>query len=241
AALAMLGNRRHAGEPVEAAAARQAQQQGLRLVLAIMGDQQMQHALCRAPLLEEAVAQGAGGRLDVASRGGRVAAQDAMRDAALAEPGSDALGLAGRFGPEAVIDRERDDVASRCCRPAMRQERERQAVGAAGDRHGKAGRPLEGSERRHQGAELRGTERRRRLGINAIAARSHPAWGQEQPSRFFSSFDRSLTVAEAVGNSRSRWTNARHASALRPSWASDMPSFSRLSAALPPFGYFWSP
>ena len=56
-ALRMLGHRRHAGKPVEAAAARQPQQQGLRLVLAVMRDQKVEHTLTRAPALEQAIAR----------------------------------------------------------------------------------------------------------------------------------------------------------------------------------------
>ena len=76
-----------------------------------------------------------------------------MGNGAGGEPAPHLGGLGPRFRPQTVVDGEREDRAASGPRPAIGEQAEREAVRAAGDRHGHARRGLERAQRCHERRE----------------------------------------------------------------------------------------
>ena len=163
-----------------------AQRHGLGLVVAMMAEQQMQHALRPAPGAEQPVARLARRRLEPGRGLGALPAQDVSGDAGADRAGRDLRRLAGRLRAQAVIHDQRRDRAAAGARPARGEQAERQAVGPAGDGDRETRRRSNGPS----GRSARRTRRRRgrRLGRRSAAARRGPL-----------AADRLLDVGRRVG------------------------------------------
>lgn len=190
----------------------------------MMRGQQMHAAMLAAPAGEQPVAAGASRLLDSGRRFFLVPDEDLVPDRTRRQPAGEPPDLGAAFRPQAVIDGQRADLAAARPRPAVGQDRQRQAVRTArhADRHER--RALEGGEPVERGGELGETQRlRRRLRV-------------QHPSRFFSCAERSLMALPGCGNSWSSCISAMHALCFWLARASDMPSFKRPSAAFGPLG-----
>ena len=144
---------------MDAAAPPETQEEGFRLVLQVMSEQKVEHVPLAAPPGEQPVPRGARQRLEVGAGHlpfpRRRPAEHMMGNAALAQPCLHPARFGARSGAEAMVDGERRHPPSPGPRPTLPKQAERHAVGATGHRDGEMGGPLEGSQRRHQGAELR--------------------------------------------------------------------------------------
>ncbi len=131
-----LADRRHPGKAGGAAAGPPPDQIGLDLILLVMRKQQVQATPRAAPGGQKLVARRAGGLLDAARRPPAGPDENLVADAAFSQPCAEAsqLGIAARA--QAMIDRERADLAAMRARPAVGKERQRKAVGAAGSGDG---------------------------------------------------------------------------------------------------------
>jgi len=154
-----LPDRRHAGETVRPATAPFPERDGLDLIVLMMRQQEVQDRATPAAICEQVVAGPSGRRLDAGGRFRPAPGQDLVGDAACAEPGTGGRRLGGGFGPQAVIDREAEDLAASGACPAVGEQAERQAVRPAGDTDGEPRRPLERRERGDQARELGVVER----------------------------------------------------------------------------------
>ena len=129
-----LDHRRHGGEPVQAAAPAETQEQGLGLIVEVMGERQVQHALGLAPPGEQLIASPARHGLDIGRGFGPSPAQHLMADSQRPQRPPHVPGFGRRFRTQAVIDGERGDGAPGGARPIVQQDRKRHTVGPAGDR-----------------------------------------------------------------------------------------------------------
>ena len=164
AQLGQLADGGHGGETVGAAAVGEAEQQGFRLILAVMAEQEMENAGRRRPLDQQPVARFPRRRLDARRRLGAVPVQNLVGDAEGGEVGADGGGFLIRLGAQPVIDGERQHrPAARPC-PVVAEQGEGEAVGAARDGDGEARRGFERLEPSHQGGEIPGRERPNRHG-----------------------------------------------------------------------------
>ena len=141
-------------------------------------------------------------------------------------------GLVRGIGTQPVVDGVDQERTGMPPRPGVGEMQEGRAVGAAGDGHGN--RPETRIEERIEpGRELRRRDR--------LCGRLREAVGTQPVhcSFWLSWSSRRLMLVAASGNSFCSRPKVVQASDFWPSWPSAMPSFSRLSAALGLFGYFW--
>ena len=122
-----------------------------------------------------------------------------MGDRAPSKPARQPAELGRAFRPQAMVDREGADLAAALPRPAVGEDRQREAVGAARDRDGDQRRGFERGETVEPGGELGETEGRRRVR------------GAQHPSFFFSCVARSLMALPGCGKSWSSCINAMQA------------------------------
>ena len=158
---AQLAHRRHAREAVGATVPRLPQRDGLRLIVQMVGEQQVQRPCGPAPRAEQGVTRFPGGGLDAGCGLGPGPGQDAMRDPAPAQPRADLPGLRGRARAQAVIDDQCGHLAAPRPRPVVGEQAQAQAVRAARDRDRQARPPLERTERADQRLELGRSQRLR--------------------------------------------------------------------------------
>ena len=76
-----------------------------------------------------------------------------MGDCAASEPGGHPGGLIGRFRSEAMVDRQRADLATAPSGPTIGQETESKTVGAAGNGNRQARWGFERPQRSHGGGK----------------------------------------------------------------------------------------
>jgi hypothetical protein len=126
-----------------------------------MADQEMQHAGLPAPALEQPITRLPCCRLHAARAMAVFAHEDPVGDAALGEPLADLGRLSGSEFTQAVVDGERGQIAAPRFSPIPGKQRQRHAVGAAGDRHSQSRPRLERLETRHQRGEFNSADRRR--------------------------------------------------------------------------------
>lgn len=202
----------HARQPVRPAALDGPQQQGLRLIGPMMGQQQIAEA-----------GLGAGGeqrrmprlpRRRRAAAGRQAERQDAHRDAQAAQPAGGQRRLIRQFRAQPMVRHQRQRFA-----PRGGQHRQRHAVAAAGTGHGHAPRRVPRPERRHQPGELR---RRQRRG-GAVA--------QRQPARERAAATLSRRSGRGVGNWPRSVSSASQAERL---------SFSAISEFASPTSASWA-
>ena len=158
-----LANGRHSGQAVGPAARGAAQQVGLDLVSAVMAGQEMQATRLAAPLPEETVAGRPRHVLNVGARLFAFPDEDFVGDRAPSKPARQPAELGRAFRPQAMVDREGADLAAALPRPAVGEDRQREAVGAARDRDGDQRRGFERGETVESGGELGQIEGRRRV------------------------------------------------------------------------------
>src|SRR5262249_13673212 len=144
----------HRSEPVDATAAREAQQESLDLVVAVMSEEEMQDAMHPDCLEQQPVACLARSGGDAA--GGLVATpqENMMLDAGCGKAGLTLLRCRARLRTQAMIDGECHDAAAPPARPVGGQQAKTQAVRAARYRDGGHGAGLERADRCHQTVEL---------------------------------------------------------------------------------------
>ena len=128
-----------------------------------------------------------------------------------------------------MVDDQGEDPAAARPRPAIGEEAEGHAVGAAGDGDGERRAVLERSQRRHGRGEL--AVRQRRVERRSAAPYPH---AQEQPARRPSCAAFSFTAAGAWGKARESSLKVAQASFFLPIDDSDMPSLSKVSGAFGP-------
>src|SRR5262249_37216671 len=103
-AMPQLAHAAHRGEALDAAAALEAQEERLGLIVPVMGDEEVEAAARAAPGVERAVAGLARRRLQVAYAERRGQVQRRLLEAALGAVAGDQSRLLGGFGAERVID-----------------------------------------------------------------------------------------------------------------------------------------
>ncbi len=151
--------RRHAGQPVAATAARGAHDHRFGLVIGLVRHQQVKKAALAAGVAQETVACLARGLLH-AGRGLRSRPGEHVGlDALASQQFACFTRFASRFDPKAMVDDEGDGPAGPLPGPSVGQQREAERVSPARDGDGQFGSRLEGRERRNQELELLKTER----------------------------------------------------------------------------------
>src|SRR5215472_12413457 len=133
AAVAEFADRRHAGEPVGAAASPAPNQVGLDLIVSMMTGQQMKTALLTAPAGEKLIARRTGSLLDSALRFFARPDEHLVANPSCRQPGAEPADFGAAFGPEPMIHRERADLAPPVARPSIGENGESEAVGTTGD------------------------------------------------------------------------------------------------------------
>jgi hypothetical protein len=123
-----------AGEAADAGASAKAHQQGLGLVVGMVGGEQERQASTLAPAAKGLVAGGAGFGLKAGFAVGDDDREGFVANAEARAEGGDGGGLGSGFGAQAVVDGGGLDAAGKGRRGEQKQS---EAVGAA--RHGEAG------------------------------------------------------------------------------------------------------
>ena len=219
-----FADRRHPGEAGVAAVRGAADQVGLGLIFAVMRGQQMQAAMLAAPLGEQSIAGLPRRLLNSGRRLFPLPDQDFVSDFPGRQPAAEPADLGAALRPQPMVDAQRADLAPARARPAIRQNGEREAVGAARDGDGDKRGALKTGETVERAAKL-GDAQRLRGGSRA-----------QHPSRFFSCAARSLMALPECGNAWSSCISAMQALCFWLARSSDIPSFSRPSGAFGPFG-----
>ena len=226
-----LPHRRHAGQSIRSAALGEAEQHGFGLVVAGVCQQQMGDAAGGAGVAQQPVPRCPGLRL--AGVGWWVLpGQHGLVDGMGRQGPGHLHGFAAGFRPQSVVDRQGQDRTATCLCPAMGQPDQRQAVGTAGHPDRQSRRRLEGAERHQQFGE--GTVIQWATGAWRQADRRDRCYRHCSRSRSCSARRRTATVA--FGWSAINRPNVSQAVGRWPMAACDMPSFSRLSTTLEPFG-----
>ena len=111
-----------------------------------MGKQEMKPAVASAPAGKQTVARLSGGGGKPRNGLGPAPAQHLAGDPTGLEPTRDLTGFGARLGAQAVIDDHPDGRAAAPRRPTGSEQAQREAVGTAGNRYGKSGTRLEGTQ-----------------------------------------------------------------------------------------------
>ena len=124
-----------------------------------------------------------------------------------------------------MIDHQRQQIPPARPRPAVGEQRQRQAVGPAGDRRGKARRGFERAERGEQGGKRRRVQRPR---LRTPGLRPEAQW---QPALRRAWAIGSLRSGRGVGNSVRSLSSVSHAARFSLIAVSALARPSRLSGA----------
>ena len=151
--IAMLDDRRHAGQTVGPAIARGPHRYGLGLIVGVMGDKKVQDAAVPAGVEQKPITRRAGCGLKTTHRLRPVPVQNLTRNAPPVQKSLCRRGLFSRLGPQSVVHRQCNHFPASLYCPFMSENGERQGITTSG--HGNRDhRPgLEGLERRHQGGK----------------------------------------------------------------------------------------
>ena len=142
----------------------------------LMAKQQVKDAFAPAPVGQKRIARLARGGLNPGSRFGSAPDQGMRGDTAGGQPAPDLPGFTGGVRAQPVVDGECGDAAAPRARPAIGEQTQRHAVGAARDRNCKPRRPLERAERCDQRGEPGVVERADWPG----RAQTHSAWSRSR-------------------------------------------------------------
>ena len=148
-------DRRHGCEPVDSASTDEPLQRGLRLILPLVAEQQVEHAGSAAPAGEQRESRGSGLLLNCCARVRAVPPERSVGNGVAGEPAPHLGGFGCRFGAQPMVDTESTSHSSPGTRPAIGQQAEREAVRTAGDRDRDPRRRFERPEGRHERVEGR--------------------------------------------------------------------------------------
>jgi len=149
----LVTNSRHAGKPRLAALPIRAHRHGFSLIIAVMRRQEMKAVMTTAPIGQERVAGLASTLLESRYRLVSGPGEARMPDLPSLQPLSGLTGLLGGVRSQTMVDGEPDDMTATQASPVIGEQREGEAVGAAGDGDGQERSVLEGAKPVHAGGE----------------------------------------------------------------------------------------